>query len=44
MYGIPEAGRLADDLLQERLKNMDTYRQHIHQVIGNTYGRPSVGR
>ena len=24
MYGIPEAGRLANDLLQARLKNMDT--------------------
>ena len=24
MYGIPEAGRLANDLLRERLKNMDT--------------------
>ena len=24
MYGIPEAGRLANDLLRARLKNMDT--------------------
>ena len=24
MYGIPEAGRLANDLLRERLKKMDT--------------------
>ena len=24
MYGIPEAGRLANDLLRERLKNVDT--------------------
>ena len=24
MYGIPEAGRLANDLLKARLKNMDT--------------------
>ena len=43
MYGIPEADRLANDLLRARLKNMDKYRQHIHQVIGNIYGSPSVG-
>ena len=24
MYGIPEAGRLANDMLRARLKNMDT--------------------
>ena len=44
MYGIPEAGRLANDLLRARLKNMATSKQHTHQVIGNTYGSPSVVR
>ena len=43
MYGIPEAGRLANDLLRARLKKMGTLSQHIHQVIGNIYGSPSVG-
>ena len=44
MYGIPEAGRLANDLLRSGLKNMDTSKQHIHQDIGNTCGSLSVGR
>ena len=44
MYGIPEAGRITNDLLRSRLKNMDTSKQHIHQDIGNTCGSLSVGR
>ena len=44
MYGIPESGRLANDLLRARLKNMATSKQHTHQDIGNTCGRILVGR
>ena len=43
MYGIPEAGRLANDLLRARLKNMGTLRQHIHWSIGSIFGILSVG-
>ena len=44
MYGIPEAGRLANDLLRARLKNMATSKRHTDQDIGNTCGSLSVGR
>ena len=44
IYGIPEAGRLSNDLLRARIKNMGTLRQYIHQAIGSIFGSPSVGR
>ena len=38
IYGLPQAGKLANDLLRKRLRRADISNANIHQDYGNTYG------
>ena len=38
MYGLPEAGILAQQLLEKRLEKRDTPKANTHPVFGHTNG------
>ena len=42
MYGLPQAGIIAQQLLEERLKNMDIVKAKQPPVSGNTTPIPSA--
>jgi hypothetical protein len=40
MYGLPKAGIIAQELLEERLRQQVTHKANSHQATGNTNGAP----
>ena len=40
MYGLPQAGIIAQELLEERLRQLVTHKANSHQATGNTNGAP----
>ena len=40
MYGLPQAGIIAQEILEERLRQLVTHKANSHQATGNTNGAP----
>jgi hypothetical protein len=40
MYGLPQTGIIAQELLKERLRQLVTHKANSHQATGNTNGAP----